>query len=119
MSPLILDDLADVRAGDKGDTLMLSVFPRSQAGFDVLDAHLTAKSVARHFGVQGRAAVTRTVLPHLPALVFSVPGVLGAGVTGSTALDGHGKTLGYHLLTLTLDLPSATTEGVAGNASTP
>ncbi|SFB28815.1 hypothetical protein SAMN05216266_107265 [Amycolatopsis marina] len=118
MSPLVLDDLADVRAGDKGDTLMVSVFPRSQADLDLLDAHLTADLVARHFGPRVRGVVTRTVLPHLPALVFSVPGVLGGGVTGSTALDGHGKTLGYHLLTLSLDPPSTTTEGVADHAST-
>jgi hypothetical protein len=34
------------------------------------------------------------------AMVFELPGVLGGGVTGSPALDGHGKTLGYHLLNL-------------------
>ena len=34
------------------------------------------------------------------AMVFELPGVLGGGVTGSPALEGHGKTLGYHLLSL-------------------
>jgi hypothetical protein len=32
--------------------------------------------------------------------MFRIPGVLGGGVTASTALGGHGKTLSYQLLPL-------------------
>lgn len=46
--------------------------------------------------------VDRYEVPGLPALVFRLPGALGGGVTGSLTLDGHGKTLSYHLLTLEL-----------------
>ncbi|ASR39261.1 hypothetical protein BAY61_13830 [Prauserella marina] len=99
---MILDDIADVRAGDKGDTLMLAVFPRDGAAFDALESRLSPELVACHFGSAVTGGVTRTVLPGLPAFVFRVPGVLGGGVTGSTALDGHGKTLGYYLLTLSI-----------------
>lgn len=100
MTTMTVDDLADVRAGDKGDTLMLSVFPRSRPAFELLEAQLTGERVARHFGGKVGGEVIRTVLPQLPAIVFRLPGVLGGGVTGSTTLDGHGKTLSYHLLTL-------------------
>ncbi|ACU96874.1 AtuA-related protein [Saccharomonospora viridis] len=110
MSTVLLDDLADVRAGDKGDALMLSVFPRDPADADLLSTHLTAEVVARHFGAAVTGPVTRTVLPRLPAFVFAIPGVLAGGVTGSTVLDGHGKTLSYHLLTLELPI-RPTTEG--------
>ncbi|HEX2174816.1 MAG TPA: hypothetical protein VHG70_02805 [Nocardioidaceae bacterium] len=103
MAPLILDDLADVRAGDKGDTLLLSVFPRTATAFELLENRLTSEAVADHFGTAVTGPVRRTVLPQLPALAFRLPGVLGGGVTGSTVLDGHGKTLGYHLLTLVLE----------------
>lgn len=99
---LRVDDVADVRAGDKGDTLMLAVFPRDEESFGVLDRLLTAEAVRAHFGTLVAGEVRRHVLPGLPALVFRLPGVLGGGVTGSTVLDGHGKTLGYHLLTLEL-----------------
>ena len=101
-APRSLDDLADVRAGDKGDTLMLAVIPRDAAAFEVISRELTSERVADHFGLTTEAAVTRAVLKQLPALVFTLPGVLGGGVTGSTTLDGHGKTLSYHLLGLTL-----------------
>ncbi|QTJ69566.1 hypothetical protein HYG77_31250 [Rhodococcus sp. ZPP] len=46
----------------------------------------------------GQGPGRRTCQPNLMAMVFELPGVLGGGVTGSPALDGHGKTLGYHLL---------------------
>lgn len=95
-----LDDLADVRAGDKGDTLMIAVFPRDAEAFTVLARELTAQRVADHFAMAPATSVTRTVQDQLPALVFTLHGLLGGGVTGSTTLDGHGKTLGYHLLGL-------------------
>lgn len=44
----------------------------------------------------------RFVVPGLHALVFSLPGALDWGVTGSPVLDGLGKTLSYHLLTIPL-----------------
>ncbi|EHK87683.1 AtuA-related protein [Saccharomonospora azurea] len=104
MPTVLLDDLADVRAGDKGDALMLAVFPRDPADVDLLTSRLTEEVVARHFGTAVTGPVTRTVLPRLPALVFAIPGVLAGGVTGSTVLDGHGKTLSYHLLTVELTI---------------
>jgi hypothetical protein len=64
--------------------------------------HLTAEVVRRHFGPAVSGPVTRSEILGLPALVFRIPGILGGGVTSSTALDGHGKTLSYHLLALEL-----------------
>ena len=101
MTDLILDDLADIRAGDKGDTLILAVLPRDQEAYDLLERALTPEVVAGHYSVTD--PVVRTELPHLPALVFRVPTVLAGGVTGYSGLDGHGKTLGYHLLMLPLE----------------
>lgn len=101
--PLTVDDLADVRAGDKGDTLILAVVPRDRAGYEQLVETLTCERVSARFGHAATGPVTRRELPGLPALVFVLPGVLGGGVTGSTALDGHGKTLSGLLLGLPLE----------------
>ncbi|MEQ3551745.1 hypothetical protein WIS52_14825 [Pseudonocardia nematodicida] len=98
-----VDDLADVRAGDKGDHLMLAVVPRGDEAWTVLRERLTADAVGRHFGPAVTGPVDRHELPGLPALLFRIPGVLAGGVTGSLTLDGHGKTLSYHLLTLEID----------------
>lgn len=96
-----VDDHADVRAGDKGDTLILAVLPHDKASYALLRRELTTDRVAAHFGCERE--VERTELPRLPGLVFRVPDVLAGGVTGYTGLDGHGKTLSYHLLNLTLE----------------
>lgn len=98
---MTVDDLADVRAGDKGGTLILSVLPRSQDGWLTLRDRLTADLVAHHFGCPAQAAI-RHEIPTLPGLVFRLAGVLGGGVTSGAHLDGHGKTLSYHLLTLSV-----------------
>ncbi len=97
-----LDELADARTGDKGDTLILAVFPRAPRSWPVLRERLTAELVGRHYGLVATDRVLRSEVPGLPALVFCLPGALGGGVTGATALDGHGKTLSYHLLSLEL-----------------
>lgn len=102
MSARTVDDVADVRTGDKGDTLILAVLPRTAAGLAELRESLTTAVVAAHYGDLATGPVRRTVLDHVPGIVFELPGILGGGVTGSPALDGHGKTLGYHLLTLRL-----------------
>lgn len=97
-----VDDLADARTGDKGGTLILAVLPRGDREWLLLREHLTAELVQRHFAPAVSGAVTRSEAHGLPALVFRLPGVLGGGVTDSTALDGHGKTLSYYLLALEL-----------------
>lgn len=96
-----VDDLADVRAGDKGDTLILGVIARSTQGYERLSDALTADAVAKRFGL-APGAVARVALPQLRSLSFTLRGALGGGVTGSTNLDGHGKTMSYHLLGLEL-----------------
>ena len=93
-----VDDIADVRTGDKGDTLILAVFPRTDEHFDWLTRELTVEAVAAHFAPLVTGEVRRTEMPLVSGLVFELPGVLGGGVTGSPVLDGHGKCMSYHLL---------------------
>jgi len=94
-----IDELASVRTGDKGDTLILGVIARDQSAYEVLDTELSAERVAAHFGLAPQM-VTRSDLSTLISFSFELRGLLGGGVTGSPNLDGHGKTMSYHLLTL-------------------
>lgn len=112
---MILDDVASVRTGDKGDDLIIAVLPRvaadDQAGdtdgravdvYDRVVRAVTEERVATHYGLPA-GTVNRTLMPTVSALVLHLRGVLGGGVTGSSYLDGHGKTMGYHLLTLPVE----------------
>ncbi len=97
---MILDDLATTRTGDKGDTLILAIFPMGPAEYEHVAQHVTPEVVARHFGAAATGPVSRVDLPQLPGMVFRIPGVLGGGVTAAPTLDGHGKTLSSYALLL-------------------
>lgn len=103
--PMKLDDLATARTGDKGDTLILAVFPLDEEAHRHVATHLSPDIVAAHFGDAVTGTVTRVDMPQLPGLVFRIPGVLGAGVTAARTLDGHGKCLSYHALGIELPDP--------------
>lgn len=94
-----LDDYADARTGDKGDTLIVAVLPRTPHNYRQLRAHLTEDAVAEHFCCDVRDVTVRDIAT-VESFVCELRGVLGGGVTGSPVLDGHGKTLSYHMLTL-------------------
>jgi hypothetical protein len=56
---------------------------------------------------RGAGAIMRYELPKLWALNFVIDDVLEGGVNGSLNLDGHGKTLSFHILSMTLSVPAS------------
>ena len=97
-----LRQVAHARAGDKGDTSILSVFPLDDADYDWLSRELTAERVAAHFGPEFAGEVRRFEVPLVQGLQFVCRQALAGGVTTSLALDTHGKTLSSRLLALEL-----------------
>ena len=95
-----LREVAHSRTGDKGDTSNISVIAFDAADYPLLVRHVTAERVRAHFAGIVRGQVTRYELPRLAALNFVLEGALGGGVTRSLALDAHGKSLCFALLTL-------------------
>jgi hypothetical protein len=93
-----LHALAHGRAGDKGNTLNVSVIARRPEAFSLLLAEVTEARVLEVFAPLGATRVTRYALPRLHALNFVVEETLGGGVNASLALDRHGKTLSFLLL---------------------
>jgi hypothetical protein len=98
-----LYDLAHCRAGDKGNTSILSVIAYRPEDYQYLVDTLTVDVVARHLRDIVQGEIRRWELPRLGALQFVCERSLGGGVTTSLALDAHGKSLSYALLML--DLP--------------
>jgi hypothetical protein len=93
-----LYDIAHCRAGDKGNTSILSVIAYRDADYRQLVERLTVEAVARHLGDIVKGEIRRYELPKLSALQFVCEGALAGGVTTSLALDAHGKSLSYALL---------------------
>ena len=101
-----LHRLAHGRAGDKGDTLNVSVIAYRPEYFPVLLGQVTEDRVAEEFRGRAPTTIRRYVLPRLHALNFVLEGVLDGGVNDSLGLDTHGKTLAFLLLGLEVEVPA-------------
>ncbi|MDR6944102.1 AtuA-related protein [Mucilaginibacter pocheonensis] len=93
-----LYDIAHSRAGDKGNTLILSLIPYDEKDYDLLCERVTAEKVRHHFKDIVKGEVVRYEMPNIHALQFVCNQALSGGVTTSLVMDTHGKTLSYALL---------------------
>ena len=93
-----LHELAHCRAGDKGNTSILSLIAYRAEDYPRLARSVTASAVRAHLAGICHGEVKRYELPQLHALQFVLGHALSGGVTTSLALDAHGKALSYALL---------------------
>ena len=105
MKNVQLYDIAHARTGDKGNHSNISLIAFDPDHFQLLIDQVTEDVVAKHFAYRNPSRVTRFVLPRLNAMNFVLFDVLDGGVNDSLNLDMHGKTLSFHLLTLTVNIP--------------
>ena len=93
-----LFDIAHSRAGDKGNTLMLSLIPYNEADYEMLCETISAEKVKDHLKEIVMGEIVRYELPNISSLLFVCNKALSGGVTTSLALDTHGKSLSSALL---------------------
>jgi hypothetical protein len=101
-----LHRLAHGRAGDKGNTLNISVIAYRPEFWGSLLEQVTEHRVADVFRDRAPTAVRRYVLPGLHAMNFVLEGVLDGGVNEALGLDTHGKTLAFLLLGMEVEVPA-------------
>ena len=102
-----LHQIAHSRAGDKGTRLNVSLISYEKENFNALVEQVTAERVKALFAHRRCGEVRRYVLPKVGAMNFVIDDVLEGGVNGSLNLDGHGKSLSFLLLGLTISMPSS------------
>ncbi len=93
-----LYEIAHSRAGDKGNTLTLSLIPYKEEDYAFLCEKITADKVKEHFKEIVSGDIIRYELPNISSLLFVCQQALLSGVTTSMAMDTHGKSLSYALL---------------------
>jgi hypothetical protein len=93
-----LYEIAHSRAGDKGNTLTLSLIPYNESDYSMLCEKVTVEKVKKHFEGIVSGEIVRYELPNIASLLFVCQKALLGGVTTSLAMDTHGKTLSYALL---------------------
>ena len=98
MTTLKLYDIAHSRAGDKGNTLTLSLIPYNESDYELLREMVTAEKVKAHLKEIVHGEIIRYEMTNIHSLQFVCQQALSGGVTTSLVLDTHGKTLSYALL---------------------
>jgi hypothetical protein len=98
-----LYDIAHSRAGDKGNTLTLSLIPYNEDDYALLCSEVNVEKVKEHLKEIVQGEITRYELPDISSLLFVCKNALLTGVTTSLALDTHGKSLSYALLEMEID----------------
>lgn len=106
MKTVYLRELAHARAGDKGDTSILSLFPLDDHNYEWLETHVTAEHVKEHLADYIAGNVVRYEVPLICGLQFVCTRALAGGVTTSLALDTHGKSLSSRLLGMHIPSPT-------------
>lgn len=97
-----LYDIAHTRAGDKGNTLTLSLIPFDESDYKFLCEKITAEKVKEHLsGIEGD--IVRYEMNNISSLLFVCKNALLTGVTTSLAIDTHGKSLSYALLEMEIE----------------
>lgn len=95
-----LYEIAHGRTGDKGNRLNVSIIPYDQTGYTPIAEQATEAKMLEMFQHRGATEVRRYDLPNLKAFNFVIENALEGGVNNSLNLDGHGKTLSFHALTM-------------------
>jgi hypothetical protein len=93
-----LYNIAHSRAGDKGNTLTLSLIPFLESDYGMICEKVTVERVKNHLQHIVSGEIIRYELPNIASLLFVCHNALLGGVTTSLAIDTHGKTLSYALL---------------------
>ena len=99
-----LRELAHARAGDKGESNNICLFPYDEKDYGLIRKQVTAKVVKRHFKGLVTGAVIRYDIPSLYGFNFVLDGVRKGGVSAALDSDIHGKSLSFGLLELEIDI---------------
>ena len=97
-------DITHGRSGDKGDSANIGIIAYDDKGFEIIQKHLTAEKVKKHFEGICFGKVERFELPNIRALNFLLYNTLGGGGTVSLKHDAQGKTLAAALLRLEIEV---------------
>lgn len=105
-----LREIAHGRTGDKGDRSNVSVIPYAPDAYAYIEEQITVDRMRDAFAHRGVGRVSRYDLPVLGAFNFVLDDVLQGGVNGSLNLDGHGKSLSFLALSVTVKVPETVVE---------
>ena len=115
---VLLQHVAHVRSGDKGDICNIAVIAYDAGLYPHLKAQLDAPQVKDFYGEAVTGEVHRYAIDSLWALNFVAHGALGGGVSRNLSLDQYGKAMSAALLGFELEIPEHCRDLLRGMGST-
>jgi hypothetical protein len=104
---VLLQHVAHVRSGDKGNTSNIMTIAYGPELYPHLKDQLTAERFKAFYAGVVTGPVERYAVDHLWVLNFVAHGALGGGVSRSLCLDNYGKALSSAVLGFELDIPES------------
>ena len=107
----LLEEIAYVRSGDKGDNVSIGILARRPEFYEEMIAAVTPARLAALFGewLKGQARVFP--MPNIDGCLVLLESGLGGGATCTLRFDQTAKSLGYAVLRLPLDRPEKSPRG--------
>lgn len=102
---MLLKDIVQMRCGDKGNDSDVNIFAPNESIYEYLKQELTETRVKKFYGELVKGEVIRYEVPNVLALKFHLKESLAGGGASSLRIDNLGKTLGFALLRMELEIP--------------
>jgi phosphoribosylaminoimidazole-succinocarboxamide synthase len=104
MAKVQLNQIAQARAGDKGNAVNIGLFAPNEKVYEAFLMQVTAQKVKEHFTGLVEGEVVRYELPNILAVNFICKEALDGGGSSTTRLDNLGKCFGANLLRMEIDI---------------
>ena len=101
----LLEEIAYVRSGDKGDTVSIGVLAKRPQDYALLKQSITDEAVRRLFGDWVKGRIEIYPMANIEAVVVLLRNALGGGATRTLRLDQTAKSLGNAILRLEISRP--------------
>ena len=99
-----LREIASARSGDKGNISNVCIWVYEPQHFEAVKAALTVERLKATHPALWTGRIERFELPALGGLNFVFHDALEGGVNASLNLDAHGKSFGFLLLALPIEI---------------
>jgi len=101
-----LREIAHSRAGEKGDTVNISVIAYREEDYDLIEKQVTVDRMRDLYGPITKGEIRRYEVPGIGALNFVLEGALGGGRSRNLAFEESGKALSSLVLTMDVEVPN-------------
>ncbi len=100
-----LREVAHARAGEKSDTINISVIAYREEDYGLIKRQVTVASVRNLYDPITKGEIRRYEVPNIGALNFVLEGSLGGGRSRTLVFDESGKALSSLILTMDVEVP--------------